>query len=67
MKEGKVKKGVKLPLIREKMNLVGGGSINKSLKLERITRQKNIALVDISKINRIEKEFKQLTQRHEEE
>ena len=67
MKEGKVKKGVKLPLIREKTNLVGGGSINKSLKLERITRQKNIALVDISKINRIEKEFKQLTQRHEEE
>ena len=67
MKEGKVKKGVKLPLIREKMNLVGGGSINKRLKLERITRQKNIALVDISKINRIEKEFKQLTQRHEEE
>ena len=67
MKEGKVKKGVKLPLIREKMILVGGGSINKSLKLERITRQKNIALVDISKINRIEKEFKQLTQRHEEE
>jgi hypothetical protein len=67
MKEGKVKKGVKLPLIREKVNLVGAGSINKSLKLERITRQKNIALVDISKINRIEKEFKQLTQRHEEE
>ena len=67
MKEGKVKKGVKLPLIREKMNPVGGGSINKSLKLERITRQKNIALVDISKINRIEKEFKQLTQRHEED
>jgi len=67
MKEGKGKKGLKLPLIREKVNLVGGGSINKSLKLERITRQKNIALVDISKINRIEKEFKQLTQRHEEE
>lgn len=67
MKEGKGKKGLKLPLIREKVNLVGAGSINKSLKLERITRQKNIALVDISKINRIEKEFKQLTQRHEEE
>jgi hypothetical protein len=33
MREGKVKKAVKLPLIKEKMNIMNGASINKSLKL----------------------------------
>jgi hypothetical protein len=68
MKGDKVKKtgGLKLPLIREKANLVSSTTINKSLKLEKITRQKNIALVDINKINKIEKEFAQITKRKEE-
>ena len=34
---------------------MNGASINKSLKLERINRQKNLALIDISKINKIER------------
>ena len=44
-----------------------GNSINKSLKLEKINRQKHIALIDISKINKIEKEYAQITKRNEEE
>ena len=46
---------MKLPLIKEKINLMGSNSVNKSLKLEKINRQKHIALIDLSKINRIEK------------
>lgn len=42
-----------------------GNSINKSLKLEKINRQKHIALIDISKINKIEKEYAQITKRNE--
>ena len=33
IKEVKNKKGVKLPLIKEKVNIANSGSINKSLKL----------------------------------
>jgi hypothetical protein len=33
MKEGRFKKGLKFPLIKEKVNVVSGGPINKSLKL----------------------------------
>jgi hypothetical protein len=53
IKDAKTKKAVKFPLIKEKVNLINAGTINKSLKLERINRQKHIALIDISKINKI--------------
>lgn len=53
MKQERKKEVVKLPLIKERINLAGSNSINKSLKLEKINRQKHIALIDISKINKI--------------
>ena len=40
---------------------------SKNLKLEKITRPKNIALIDIAKIDKIEKEFSILTKRNEKE
>jgi uncharacterized protein YlbG (UPF0298 family) len=68
MREGrKQREAVKLPQIRERINLMGSNPINKSLKLEKINRQKHIALIDISKINKIEKEYAQMTRRKEEE
>jgi len=38
MREGKVKKAVKLPLIKEKMNIMNGGRIHKQ-KLETVENQ----------------------------
>lgn len=67
MKHGTRKDPVRLPLIKERLNQVASGSINKSLKLEKINRQKHIALIDINKINKIEREYKQITTRHEED
>ena len=67
MRQNRKKEQVKLPLIKERINLVGSNSINKSLKLEKINRQKHIALIDISKINKIQKEYAQITKRNEEE
>lgn len=58
---------MKLPLIKERLNLQASSSINKSLKLEKINRQKHIALIDISKINKIEKEYAQITKRREKD
>jgi hypothetical protein len=55
--------GLKLPLIKEKINLINNAGINKSLKLEKINRQKHMVLIDISKINKIEKEYTQITKR----
>jgi len=49
------------------MNIISNTAINKSLKLEKINRQKHIALIDISKINKIEKEYAQMTKRKEEQ
>lgn len=67
MKETRPKKqAVKFPLIKEKLNVISNTAINRSLKLEKINRQKHIALIDISKINKIEKEYAQMTRRKED-
>ena len=57
---------LKLPLIKERLNPGGDSNIKKGLKLEKINRQRHIALVDINQINKIEKEFSQMTKRKEE-
>jgi hypothetical protein len=56
---------VKLPLIKDRINInnpiISG---NKNLKLEKINKQRNIALIDVAKIDKIEKEFSILTKRN---
>lgn len=58
---------IKLPLIKDRINVpnpIMAG--NKNLKLERINKPRNnIALVDIAKIDKIEKEFSILTRRND--
>lgn len=44
---------VKFPLIKEKTAPVYSVSGGKSIKLERIGQKKNMALIDLAKINKI--------------
>jgi hypothetical protein len=44
---------VKLPLIKDKINFTNPINLNKNIKLEKIGKQRNIGLIDLSKIDKI--------------
>jgi len=46
---------VKLPLIKDKINFINPIALNKNVKLEKIGKMRNIGLIDLSKIDKIEK------------
>lgn len=54
---------VKFPLIKDKSPPPVGNSTNKGIKLERIGQKKNLMVLDIANINKIEKEFTNMTKR----
>jgi len=53
--KGKPVTQLKLPFIQKQLGTNSNPAVNKSLKLEKINRQRNIAMVDINQLNKIEK------------
>ena len=54
---------VRFPLIKDKASQPAASSTNKGIKLERIGQKKNLMVLDIANINKIEKEFTNMTKR----
>ncbi len=54
---------IKFPLIKDKNSPISTMPINKAIKLEKIGQKKNLMLMDIVKINKIEKQFAIMTKR----
>lgn len=46
---------IKFPLIKDKNVQISATPLNKGIKLEKIGQKKNLMLMDIAKINKIEK------------
>lgn len=67
MRDNKQKRNVpytiKFPLIKDKNAPISAIPLTKGIKLEKIGQKKNLMLMDIVKINKIEKEFAIMTKR----
>lgn len=54
---------IKFPLIKDKLLPVSAVPLNKGIKLQKIGQKKNLMLMDIVKINKIQKQFAIMTKR----
>ena len=55
---------VKFPIIKEKITGGLGVGPTKAIKLEKIGQKKNTMILDMAKINKIEKDFATMTKRN---